>query len=422
MVRHMTREIIEHGSQQRSRSFAKTRYTAADLVQTEWERVFRTTWLLAGLEQDLRTPGDFFVFAIGSEEILVTRATDGGLRAFYNVCQHRGLRLVPDERGHTRHFRCPYHAWTYDSDGTLRAVPHRDAFSAELDTSTRGLRRVAVDTWDGMVFVHLGNDPEPLSQFLGPLVTQLAPYRFAEMSLVADQTCRLNCNWKAVIDNFGELYHVDFLHPQHRSMVDCENDTVHLFANGHTGVHVPGATVSPRFPLPKKPTPILAAQLAEVGLAPETFIDRVPEIRGAIAARKRALGQADGNRYAAFTDDQLTDAWQYNLFPNIVLSFGVDYIWIMRARPHAEDPGRTDFDKLTLARQPMATRPVRDEFDYAAVIRGDKSMTITIDQDVSLLKDVQRGMQSAGFDTVWLSEEEARVQHFHAEWERRMGS
>jgi phenylpropionate dioxygenase-like ring-hydroxylating dioxygenase large terminal subunit len=270
--------------------------------------------------------------------------------------------------------------------------------------------------------VHLGNDPEPLSQFLGPLVTQLAPYRFAEMNLVADQTCRLNCNWKAVIDNFGELYHVDFLHPQHRSMVDCENDTVHLFANGHTGVHVPGATVSPRFPLPKKPTPILAAQLAEVGLAPETFIDRVPEIRGAIAARKRALGQADGNRYAAFTDDQLTDAWQYNLFPNIVLSFGVDYIWIMRARPHAEDPGRTDFDKLTLARQPMATRPVRDEFDYAAVIRGDKSMTITIDQDVSLLKDVQRGMQSAGFDTVWLSEEEARVQHFHAEWERRMGS
>jgi phenylpropionate dioxygenase-like ring-hydroxylating dioxygenase large terminal subunit len=96
----------------------------------------------------------------------------------------------------------------------------------------------------------------------------------------------------------------------------------------------------------------------------------------------------------------------------------------MRARPDATDPGQTEFDKLTLGRVPagaVAGRPTRDVFAYDAVLRGEKTMTITIDQDVELLKDVQRGMASAGFDRVWLSDEEARVQHFHGEWERRMG-
>lgn len=421
----MSAVIIDHSpAPYRPNNFTKARYVEGNLVPEEWQRIFRTTWLLAGLAADVRAPGDFFVFDIGPEQILVTRNTAGALRAFYNVCQHRGLRLVHDTCGNSRHFRCAYHAWTYDNDGALRAVPHRDQFPDGIDAAGRGLRAVHVDTWDGMVFVHLGAEPEPLAEFLGDLVPLLAAYRFADMTLLADQTCALNCNWKAVVDNFGELYHVDFLHPQHRTMVDCWNDTVHLFPNGHTGVHVPGCTVSPRFPTPKTPTPILAARLREAGLDPADFTDRVLEIRAAIAERKRGTIGADGLDYGRFSDDQITDAWQYNLFPNVVLSFGADHLWIMRARPDATDPGQTEFDKLTLGRVPAGTvagRPTRDVFTYDAVLRGEKTMTITIDQDVELLKDVQRGMASAGFDRVWLSDEEARVQHFHGEWERRMG-
>ncbi len=181
--------------------------------------------------------------------------------------------------------------------------------------------------------------------------------------------------------------------------------------------------------LPNVPAQFMAraaARLREVGLDPADYRGRVLDIRNAIATRRRALSNESAPDYARFSDEQLTDAWQYNLFPNVVLSFGVDHLWIMRARPHPTDPGRTEFDKITLTRRPISERATplprlgREVFEYDAVIRGEKSMTITIDQDVELLKDVQSGMKSAGFDTVWLSEEEARVKHFHAEWDRRM--
>jgi phenylpropionate dioxygenase-like ring-hydroxylating dioxygenase large terminal subunit len=422
----MSLTIHDHTHTSRPHSFSKTRYTSASVLASEWQRVFCDTWLLAGVLADVRHAGDFFTFSIGPEQILVTRAADETLHAFYNVCQHRGLRLVHAPRGNSRFFRCAYHAWTYSNDGCLKALPHREQFLHGVPDAQRGLQPIHVDSWNGMVFVHLGARPPPLRTFLGDIVERLEPYRFGDMTLSEDQTCHLNCNWKAVIDNFGELYHVDFLHPQHRTMVDCCNDTVHLFDHGHTGVHVPGDTVNPRFPIPNAPTPILSARLREVGLDPADFNGRVLDIRGAIAARKRTMSGGDQNHYSMFTDEQLTDAWQYNLFPNVVLSFGADYLWIMRARPHPTDPGQCEFDKISLVRAPRDTanpkppRPERDVFEYAAVLRGEKSMNITIDQDVELLKDVQSGMQSAGFDTVWLSEEEARVQHFHGEWDRLM--
>ena len=81
----------------------------------------------------------------------------------------------------------------------------------------------------------------------------LSGYQFAQMTLVQDQTVDIACNWKTVVDNFSELYHVDFLHPQHQRMVDCQNDLVRLIEGGHTGVEVPGATVNPKFPIPEEP-------------------------------------------------------------------------------------------------------------------------------------------------------------------------
>lgn len=101
----MSLSIIDHTTTPRPNSFTKDRYVNAALLPDEWQRVFRTTWLLAGVEQDVRKAGDFFVFDIGPEQILVTRAADGQLHAFYNVCQHRGLRLVNEPCGNSRFFR-----------------------------------------------------------------------------------------------------------------------------------------------------------------------------------------------------------------------------------------------------------------------------------------------------------------------------
>jgi phenylpropionate dioxygenase-like ring-hydroxylating dioxygenase large terminal subunit len=287
-----------------------------------------------------------------------------------------------------------------------------------------------------------------LLDYLGPVVDFLAPYRFGNMTLVEDQTVHHCCNWKAIIDNFSELYHVDFLHPQHRRMVDCCNDTVHLFTQGHTGLAGRGATVNPRFPIPEEPTDLQAMQLTGLGLDPADFNGRVLDVRRAVQERKREVGRAFGYDYSLYDDDQLSDVWQYNLFPNIILSFTPERCWVMRPRPHPTDPQQCYFDKISLVQYADPTmsssssaiagsgsstitgpgrspetesgakpdgyvRPERDVFDHTAILSGEKTMTITIDQDIELLGGVQAGMNSEAFDTVWLNDDEMRVQHFH---------
>jgi phenylpropionate dioxygenase-like ring-hydroxylating dioxygenase large terminal subunit len=442
----MTIDIVNHTDQPVCiENFDKQRYLSTQYMELEWDKLWRNTWLLAGLESDVRAPGDFFVFDLGREQILVTRTRNGEVQGFFNVCQHRGNRLVTQERGHAANFRCAYHAWTYNIDGDLDVVPYAERFAEGLPSAELALPKVHTEIWSGFVFVHLGEEPLPLLDFLGPVADILAPYRFDKMVLVEDQTVHLGCNWKAVVDNFSELYHVDFLHPQHKRMVDCCNDTVHLFEHGHTGLAVPGATVNPRFPVPDEPTDIQSAQLLSLDLDPADFRGRVMGVRRAVQLRKREIGKQRGFHYDQFDDEQLSDVWQYNLFPNTIFSFTPEHVWILRPRPHPTDPHRCEFDKISLVmfadpalaeetaeilgpgRRAVSSsgflpddyqRPLRDVFGHEAILNGSKTMTDTIDQDIELLGHVQAGMISAGFNKTHLNDDEMRIQHFHNEWER----
>jgi hypothetical protein len=167
------------------------------------------------------------------------------------------------------------------------------------------------------------------------------------------------------------------------------------------------------------------------------------DVRGAIQKRKREVGAEMGMHYESFDEDQLSDVWQYNLFPNTILSFTPEHCWVLRPRPHPTDPNRCEFDKMSLvmfadpalgnsvkavnspgrtaisAQKPADyVRPDIDVFDYQLVIDKQKTMTDTINQDVELLGSVQAGMQSAGFDMVFLNADELRVQHFHNQMDR----
>jgi phenylpropionate dioxygenase-like ring-hydroxylating dioxygenase large terminal subunit len=440
----MTLKVVNHTDIDVSiTNYSKHRYLSKDYMEQEWSEVWRKQWLVAGLESDVERTGQFFVFDLGREQILVTRMTDGAVQGFYNVCQHRGNRLVTEHCGQTNSFRCAYHAWTYDLDGRLKAVPYENRFTDGLNRDELQLKQVKTTCWNGLVFINMDPECDSLESFLDEIITHLAPYQFDRMTLVEDQTVQLECNWKAVMDNFGELYHVDFLHPQHKRMVDCCNDTVHLFKHGHTGLSVPGGTVSSRFPIPDEPTDLQSMQLKSLGLDPSDFHGRVMDVRIAIQKRKREVGAEMGMHYESFNEDQLSDVWQYNLFPNTILSFTPEHCWVLRPRPHPTDPRRCEFDKMSLvmfadpalggSAKPvnspgrMATtaqkpadysRPEVDVFDYSLVIDKQKTMTDTIDQDVELLGNVQAGMQSAGFDRVFLNDDELRVQHFHHQMDR----
>jgi phenylpropionate dioxygenase-like ring-hydroxylating dioxygenase large terminal subunit len=383
----------------------------------EWTSMWSRAWLLAGLELDIRAPGDFFVFSLGEESILITRTREGAVAASYNVCQHRGNRLVAEERGCLKALTCPYHGWSYDLDGRLRAVPDAHRFSQGIDRDALSLKPVRVEVWAGLVWINMDPAAAPLADLLGPIQGLMAPYRFEDMALIEDQTVSLDANWKTVVDNFNEQYHVDFLHPQHASFVDCANAANQLWPHGHRGVQVQGFVVNPRYPIPDELPPSLRAAIAPLGLDPARFNGRVTELRRAVQRRKREAGLELGYDYRAFTDEQLTDVWQYDLFPNVIMTVQPEELWIMRPRPHPTDPNRCLFDKWTLRTLPRGAqappRPARQVFTQDQVIAGDYTMNITIDQDIFLLRRMQAGMRSRGFTRAFLNEDESRVQHFH---------
>ncbi|WP_323799446.1 aromatic ring-hydroxylating dioxygenase subunit alpha [Parasphingorhabdus sp.] len=412
------------------------RYHDPHHARVEADHIWRKSWLLAALESDLQKPKSTVTFDIGHDSIIIARASDGTLHAYHNACTHRGTRLLEEGVSSTPLITCPYHAWCFNLDGRLRGAPDPDSFAEGLPADRLRLKPVQLETWQGFVFINIDPEAEPLSDFLGRMVERAAPYPIAKMDLIEDQTVSVECNWKAMIDNFSELYHVDHIHPQHKRFVDCPNATDELFENGHTGLHVPGFVTDSRYPVPDKPTDYQEMQLTALGIDAQKFVGRVAEIPAAITRAKREQSGRNGYDYSALSDEQLTTVFQYNLFPNIILSGSPEGLWMMRSRPHPDDPSQSYLDKWTLQLNPDPAlgggsehkqtmhaasgnseiaegRVARDCFGHEAILSGAKSMTETIDQDISLLARVQAGARSSGFDRAWLSDQEIRVAHFH---------
>jgi phenylpropionate dioxygenase-like ring-hydroxylating dioxygenase large terminal subunit len=409
------------------------RYTDTGFLEAEWRGVWSRCWLFAGLLSDVPDEGDYFVYELARESVVIVRDADGELRGFYNVCQHRGNRLLASREGYINKFSCPYHGWEYNLAGELQQVPDADRFQPPLDFSQLSLKAVKVEQWAGLVWINLDPNAGPLSDYLGSIPEELAGFHFERMILTEHQTVSLRANWKTLRDNFLEQYHVDFIHPQHASFVDCSNSTNVLYENGHSSTQVEGYVTNSRYPLPSSAPPHLVPLLEALGMDPSDFDGAVAAIRGQVQLRKRALAEELSVDFSELSDEQLSDVWQYDIFPNTFMTIQAEELWVFGPRPHPTDPDQCLFDKWTLqlpveqgtdAKRGLslspslqtsqdAPRPEHDSFDHEAVIAGEKSLTITIDQDIFYLAGMQAGMHSAGFDRARINQDEVRIQHFH---------
>ena len=384
----------------KSASLSKDRYISEDFMQSEWEGIWTKAWLFAGLESDLLEPGDFFIYDIGRESIVITRNNENEISAFYNVCQHRGNKIVTLESGSFSKVSCPYHGWTYGLDGTLEHVPDRELFKEGVPCEEKSLKPVKVSVWAGLVFINMDENSSSLETFLGPIVDQLKPYKFEKMNLVKHQTVSLlETNWKTVRDNFLEQYHVDFIHPQHASFVDCcdaEND---LWPFGHTRTMVTSPVVNPRYSTPDEPPEFMKDYLKGLRLNPDDFHGKVPEIRKAIQKQKRVIGDELGFDFSEFTDDQVSDVLQYDIFPNIFMTIHPERLWIFGPKPHHSDPNKCSFTKWSFQipshqvrdeskelellpgssfYEQTGSRPEHDIFTREDVVQGRKSLTVSV--------------------------------------------
>ncbi|MDH3642783.1 MAG: aromatic ring-hydroxylating dioxygenase subunit alpha [Gammaproteobacteria bacterium] len=414
------------------------RYTDPAFMKLEDARIWSKTWLLAGAACDVAEPGDYFVFENLRESILVVRALDGEIRAFYNVCQHRGNQLRAPGCGHSEQLACAFHLWTWNLDGTLKSVPEAHDFPQGTPADELGLQQLRCDTWGGFVWVSMDPDIEPLLDYLGVVPEHLAPYEFDEMVLVSDETVEWNCNWKTSVDIFSETYHVRGVHPESEFVADDVNVQMDLYGR-HTRFIAPMYIPSPRkIGDDKALNDTMIDYLKSEGFPVDDFSGDVTTLRGAVAAHKRAMTSEHGLDFSRLTDDQLTADYHYNIFPNVTFNLFGEQMWMFRHRPHPTDPDKMYFDRMIFNRVPTgevtagANAGAVDMFvelgdglvegrpEHIFYRHGERSSGLLLDQDASCLAGVQKGLHSRGMKGLWISHHERRIRNFHHWWEKYM--
>jgi Rieske 2Fe-2S family protein len=188
-------------------------YTDAANHQTELERFFFGMWIHTGRADEIPRAGDYVLRDVAGESLIVARAEDKTIRAFFNVCRHRGTRLCEAERGNFAGIiRCPYHAWAYDLQGRLVAAPQMDDLP-HFHKDLYPLAEAAVSLWDGHVFLNLGETKRPLEDQLGDLPEKFRPWGMGQLCLGKQVVYDVAANWKLIIQNYSECLHCPGVHP-----------------------------------------------------------------------------------------------------------------------------------------------------------------------------------------------------------------
>ena len=188
-------------------------YHDPEYFRLEMKRLIRPSWQIVCHISDLSSPGDWRTLEILGESVIVLRGADARLRAFLNLCRHRGSRLVDGDQGCSRRLTCPYHAWTYNDEGRLVGLPNRDEYPG-LDPQDHGLLPVELEVWRGFIFVRLEPGETSVAAMMSPFESEIAPYRFEALEAMGRVTLRpRDVNWKTIADNYSDGLHINVAHP-----------------------------------------------------------------------------------------------------------------------------------------------------------------------------------------------------------------
>jgi phenylpropionate dioxygenase-like ring-hydroxylating dioxygenase large terminal subunit len=406
------------------------RYYSKEFAQLEWENMWTRIWHVAGRVSELPQPGDFIVHDFMHESVMVVRQDDGSLRAFYNVCRHRGSRLVWNG-GHSNGFHCPYHGWLWGRDGVLQDLPDEDDFPQGNPKGERTLKELRCDTWAGFVWYTMDDEAPPLLDYLHPIPDLYRNFPAETLVRVAWLQIDLDTNWKFASDNFSESYHTRTAHPQVAPWIDQDHWTARheMFPNGHGRIVQPGRPslrdrVPDGEPHPWDPT------LQAWDIDPDAYPDYETKVMQGwldLKAQKRKLWRERGYvHYEHLNDEELTDSPHNVLFPNVTISVLADQWIFFRTEPHPDDPSRCTFDLWCLVFPVQGVdefdtmsgmRPVAEaEFEHRVFDGGrglaDMAGQIVF-QDMMLAEGQQRGLRSRGYDDAYLAGQETRVRRFH---------
>jgi Rieske 2Fe-2S family protein len=272
-------------------------YTDPAIFHDELERLFFGRWICVGRTERIPNPGDYFLVEPANESVIVTRSADGGLRAFFNVCRHRGTRMCTVVEGSLAgSIQCPYHGWTYGLDGALLGAPHME--QAGFSRADYPLKTVALEEWEGHIFLNFSPAPRPLAAQLGELPARFAAWHMAELRIHRRIVYDAKANWKLIVANYNECLHCPLIHPTLNRLTD------YLGAANE----------------PPSPDYIGGAMGFRGGAETMSF--------GGI--RKRAY-------LPGLSEEQRKIVNYYAIFPNLLLALHPDYIMVHTLWPKAVD-------------------------------------------------------------------------------------
>jgi phenylpropionate dioxygenase-like ring-hydroxylating dioxygenase large terminal subunit len=343
-------------------------YDNAEFFALEREHLLLSSWALAGHVSDLKAPGDFLTVEQCGERGLVVRGEGGALRGFYNTCRHRAHALVGEEKGSCGHaIRCPYHGWSYNFDGTLKAIPAEKSFPA-IDKAEFGLKPIEVEEFLGFVFVRFKPGGAGVAERFAPYRAEMEAYRTVEMvSRGTGWHCDIAVDWKNLIDNYLEGYHVPTGHP----------GLQRLFGSSYTAEAEPTGV--------SRQVGIIRDKLSENWS--ERMYQRVaPQPKHLPEARRRA--------------------WSYyTLLPNLALDFYPEQTTSFEVLPLG--PGKC---RLRARRWIL---PNQDRQYRAAQYLNFRINTEVQREDEALVASVQQGLKSRGYSFGIFSEKEAALRQLH---------
>ncbi|MEJ3654409.1 aromatic ring-hydroxylating dioxygenase subunit alpha [Actinomycetes bacterium KLBMP 9759] len=210
-------------------------YFEPEWYEREQAELFSRTWRYVGPADEFGKPGSYRSVQVGRHPLVVVRGHDGSLRAFHNVCRHRGAAVLPGDGRVEKNIVCPFHNWTYGLDGCLLAVTQRNEIGKQLDRSKLSLHRASLGVWRGLVFVHPDPDAQPLVEWLGELPEHLAPYgditRLVEP--VAGARHDVKCNWKVFVEGALDNYHLGYVHAENLASMDHKRQEQRACAPRH---------------------------------------------------------------------------------------------------------------------------------------------------------------------------------------------
>jgi phenylpropionate dioxygenase-like ring-hydroxylating dioxygenase large terminal subunit len=404
------------------------RYTSAAFARREADALWRHVWQMVCREEDVANPGDCWTHVIVDQPIVVVRTESGGLRAFHNVCRHRG-NVIKRDRNPATELRCSYHGWCWSLDGECTDVTDAEEFGWP-DPQVLRLPELRLATWAGFVFVNPDHDAPPFEDWIAPVRAAAAPYRMEDMRWQAVISTTVPCNWKVGVEAFIESYHITATHPQGSCATD---DTSAVYSElGEHGLMVVsmgqpsgrlaiadetpiiGEMVDGVIPL-QKLLPHQLERLRRIGDGREVLPAGM-KLRDVLIELSRERAELGGWADPAFTGDDWYDQHEFHVFPNLVLGIIPGELFGFRFLPDGLNPDSCTFEMLSLRFPSADDRPFRRmEIPYSNDPETRRqTWGAILHQDFANLESVQRGLHSESLHNIRLARrQESLIAHLH---------